>query len=206
LNNYRRIASSVFLSLCCALILSACALRPADVSENPILQTQSLSSLQQWQINGKLAIISAKERKSASLNWRQQAQNINLILTTVVGSTIANLDYDGELATLHADDKTWQAPSASDLILQVTGWQVPVEELSDWMKGEVDAALVNARFENGLVQSFTTQCNGCLPWTIQYNSYGEFEFEQGSFTLPTSMRLRQEATDTLLILRIDKWK
>lgn len=181
-------------------------MRPADVSEDPVSHTQSLSSLQQWQVNGKLAIISAEERKSASLNWRQQAQNINLLLTTVVGSTIANLDYDGKLATLRADDKTWQAPSASDLILQITGWQVPVEELSEWIKGEVNASLVNSRFENGLVQSFTTQCNDCLSWTIEYNSYGKFEFEQGSFTLPTSMRLRQEATDTLLILRIDKWR
>jgi outer membrane lipoprotein LolB len=193
-------------AILCTIVLSGCALRPADVSQNPMTQSQSLASLQQWQVNGKLAIITSEDRKSASLHWRQHEQSISLLLSSVVGSTIAKLDYDGTIASLNADDQTWQDRSPSELIFRTTGWQVPVEQLSEWMKGEVNAAMVDTRFDNGLVQSFTTQCEACLPWKIQYNSYGEFEFEQGTLTLPTSMRLSQEASGTLLILRIDNWK
>jgi len=206
LNKQRSMPISILFAILCSIVLSGCALRPADVSENPLTQSQSLASLQQWQVNGKLAIITSQERKSASLNWRQQDQDISLLLSSVVGTTIAKLDYDGKIAILNADNQTWQDRSPSALIFRTTGWQVPVEQLSEWMKGEVNADIVDTKFDNGLVQSFTTQCENCIPWKIQYNSYGKFEFEQGSLTLPTSMRLSQEASGTILILRIDNWK
>lgn len=189
------------------LLLYACVTRPKDVSEaqSTSIAQQELERLQNWSLRGKLAIITAQERKSANMSWQQQGDNITMVLSSVVGTTIAKLFYDGKMATLIADDKTWQDPSPAALIFQITGWDVPVEDLSDWMKGQVESKLVSEYFENGLVKEIVTICELCVSWKIRYNSYGEFSFEQNVYTLPTSMRLEDRQTKTTLILRIDDW-
>jgi outer membrane lipoprotein LolB len=190
------------------MVLSGCASRIADVSETQKaakIAQQQLDALTVWSVRGKLAIISPDERKSANLSWQQENEKISMLLTSVVGSTIARMTYDGEMATLEADGQNWQDPSPSVLIYQVTGWDVPVEQLAQWMKASVEQQHVSDYFENGLVKQIVTKCTGCLPWVIDYTRYGEFLLNDRRFTLPTSMRLEQSNTQTKLILRIDDW-
>ncbi|MBT1451021.1 lipoprotein insertase outer membrane protein LolB [Glaciecola sp. XM2] len=193
------------IALSCILFFSGCAIRPTDVSLEQVQQGK-IESLSRWQANGKLAVITPDERKSANLTWRQDAQQVDMLLTTVVGSSIANLSFDGKIATLDADDRQWQDTSASSLIYQVTGWQVPIEQLSKWMKGQVDSKLIEARFDNDLVKRFTTASRDGQQWQIEYTRYGEFSIDGDDYTLPTAMRLLQVQTNTRLIVRIDKWK
>ncbi len=167
---------------------------------------QELEQLQNWSVRGKLAIISLDERKSASIAWQQHQDKLTMTLTTVVGTTIAKLFYDGEMATLTADGQTWQDPSPSALIYRITGWEVPVESLKYWMKGQVNADLVSEYFDNGLVKSMTAGCEQCLVWQVNYNAYAEFTLNETLYTLPTSLRLNQSSTQTSLIMRIDQWK
>lgn len=195
------------LSMC--ILLSACAIRNADVSQSQTeadISQQALKQLQTWSVSGKLAIISPKERKSANLSWQQDKENITLVLSNVLGGTIAKLEYDGVLARLEADGQTWQDSSPSALIFQVTGWEVPVKDLAQWMKASVAPEFVNTYFDNGLVKQATTACKQCLPWVIDYTRYGKFELSDTPYTLPTGMRLEQGPTQTKLILRIDNWK
>lgn len=191
------------------LMISACATRRIDVSQSQDAATQvaqqQLNTLQRWSVQGKLAIITAQERKSAYLSWQQQGSAVTMTLTTVVGTTIARLFYDGNMATLTADNQTWQDPSPSALIFAVTGWEVPVESLSYWMKGQVQTDLAADYFDNGLVRNITAGCHQCLTWQIRYNSYSEFTLYGTLFTLPTSMRMEQSQTQTKLLLRIDHW-
>jgi outer membrane lipoprotein LolB len=190
-------------------MLSGCATRPSDVSQSQRsaqIAQQQLNQLQQWSVSGKLAIITPTERKSAYLSWQQQNDSVTMTLTTIVGTTIAKLHYDGNIATLTADDQTWQDSSPSALIYRVTGWDVPVESLSHWMKGQVKRDVVSEYFDNGLVKQIRAECSSCLPWQINYSTYGEFILNEHLFTLPTAMRLTQALTQTRLILRIDSWK
>ncbi|MFC4699692.1 lipoprotein insertase outer membrane protein LolB [Glaciecola siphonariae] len=190
--------------------ITGCTLRPADVSQSQdpqLIEQQKLNKLKNWSVRGKLAFISERERKSAYINWQQSGNASVMNLTSVVGTNIASLDYDGKLASLRADGQLWQDQSPSALIYRTTGWDVPVEFLSDWMKGAVASSLVTERFENGLVKRVVTKCDACLPWTINYTRYGEFTLDGDIYTLPISMRLTQNQAQiqTSLVLRIDNW-
>lgn len=195
-----------FVVLVCTIFgMFGCAIRPVDVSQSEINQGK-LGSLTNWQVSGKLAILRPDERKSANLSWRQTNAQIDMRLSTVVGSSIANLSFKDGKARLQADGQTWDDASASRLIYRVTGWQIPVEQLSRWMKGDVQPQLVQTRFDNGLVKEFTAKCESCTPWKIQYTTYGEFTVDDVSYVLPTAMRLAHIQSNTQLVLRLDQWK
>lgn len=191
-------------------LTTSCVTRHTDISQSEQVSeqvaAQKLEQLQAWSLSGKLAIINPNERKSANLAWQQQPKALTMTLTTVVGTTLAQMAYNGDFATLKADGKSWQSSSPSDLIYDVTGWQLPIESLSVWMKGQVEGNLVNEYYVNGLVKEMSAGCPQCMPWLIRYNAYAEFTINDTDYTLPTSIRLEQAQTQTTLILRIDRWK
>ena len=201
--------SRAFIIIVTLLLLSGCATRHTDVSQSSHIANniaeQDLSTLTQFTLRGKLAIITPSERKSAYLSWQQQRSEFLMNLNTVVGTNIATMRFDGVMASMQSDNNEWQAPSPSELIHRVTGWQVPLDNLEEWMKGQVETSLVDEYYENGLVKQFTSQCKGCLRWKITYNSYASFELDGQRYTLPSALRLEQADTNTRLILRIDRW-
>lgn len=97
-----------------------------------------------------------QERSSGRFTLRVDGPRTELELSSPLGQTIAQLQLDGERATLvAADGKTWEAPSAEALTEQVFGWRVPLANLPDWLEGRVaepierDGARVVAGREHG---------------------------------------------------------
>lgn len=97
-----------------------------------------------------------QERSSGRFTLRADGRRTELELSSPLGQTIAQLQLDGERATLvAADGKTWEAPSAEALTEQVFGWRVPLANLPDWLEGRVaepierDGARVVAGREHG---------------------------------------------------------
>ncbi|WP_395342627.1 lipoprotein insertase outer membrane protein LolB [Ningiella sp. W23] len=202
------------------VFISGCATKHADVTHQAQVNQSSLQALSKWSLRGKLAVITPQERKSANVAWQQNEQSLNMALTTIVGSSIANLRSNKSMATLEADGQTWQDTSASRLVSDVTGWRIPVESLSQWMKGNLDGTdedLIQERYDNGLLKQFTTQLtdagagncssyrNDCLAWTVHYKRYAQFSIGQNKYTLPSAIEMNQANTQTRLILRIDSW-
>ncbi len=187
------------------------------MSDSAELNRQALEQLASWRVSGKLAIITPDERKSAYMAWQQQDIHTNMTLSTIVGSTIARLKYDGLIASLEADNQQWQSHSPSELVFQVIGWQLPLESMPQWLKGNVEHNLVIERYENGLVKRFRTQCQACFVWDVTFNQYADFSLLSSSssqaqsadtpeIALPTRITMTQADTQTKLILRIDDWE
>ncbi|GLR70393.1 lipoprotein insertase outer membrane protein LolB [Agaribacter marinus] len=194
-------------SLCilvCVWTLGACVSKP-DLSQQSIVSNQQ-SLPAKWQLSGKLAVITPEERKSGYLSWQQENATYTMSLNTIVGSTVARLAYDGQIATLEADGKEWQDTSPNRLIVDITGWSIPVSSLAVWMSGQAQINDTISRYDNGLIKTLTPSCSGCEVWQISYGSYGEFALAQESLVLPSKLTLKNSIDGTRLIIRIDKWK
>jgi outer membrane lipoprotein LolB len=124
--------------------LIACAGKPALESQAVINLNNNLAMLSKWQFTGKIAWITQNERKSAYIHWRQNDNTMHFSLNNMLGINLAKLSFDGNMATLNADDKEYTDPSPSALVYQTTGWRVPLEPLSSWVKG---AASVKGRLK-----------------------------------------------------------
>ena len=69
------------------LFLSACSLQPQPASPAISWQEhrQQVSALQQWQLSGKLGYRSPEKGGSAKLNWTQEEDHYQLLLSGPLG-------------------------------------------------------------------------------------------------------------------------
>ena len=197
--------------------LTACASRPSLESQAVVTLNNNLAQLQKWKLIGKIAWITASERKSAYMNWQQNVDNMQFDLSNLVGINLASLNYNGEIATLRADGKEYQDPSPSFLIFKTTGWSVPLEPLSSWVKGAATSqgrlgdktAPSNnqqiIRYENGLIKQIRPNCEKCDDWTIDYTAYENVTIGADEYQLPKQITMVNSASQAIIKIRISQW-
>ncbi|MFC3120592.1 lipoprotein insertase outer membrane protein LolB [Agaribacter flavus] len=184
--------------------LTACAIKPEVSETSPVIANQSLPDA--WKLSGKLAVITPEERKSAYLSWQQKNQTFDMALTTIVGSSVANMSFDGNIAILEADGKKWQDVSPDKLIENTTSWSIPVSSIAVWMSGQSEPRDSVSFYENGLIKSLIPSCIGCEVWQITYNSYRQYSVAKHNLVLPHKLTLKNSSKQTQVIIRIDKWQ
>lgn len=161
---------AAFLFLCA--VLAGCASLPQSIQTvDSIAHQQQLEQLSHWKIKGRLAFKSPEEKFSAYLHWQQRDQTFDLQLNTFIGTTLVSMQGYPGFASLEANDKTFSDRNASELIKRVTGWNIPVESLALWVKGQhtQDDSVVYDEF--GRVKSLTARCNGCAGWLLNFSNY-----------------------------------
>ena len=136
------------------LILSGCATTPHPIQKPDNLE-QQLTSLQSWNLNGKLGYRSANQGGSAWIDWQQRAQNFILTLSGPFGAGTTLIEGSENHAVLQrAGQPPLVAENPAELTETLFGWQWPVEDLLYWVKGipsaiqDVESATYN---EQGLL-------------------------------------------------------
>jgi outer membrane lipoprotein LolB len=213
-------------------VMQACATK-STLDDQALIQLNSnLAALDNWKLKGRIAWITSSDRKSAYVNWQQRGQEMEFKLTNLLGINLATLNYNNTLATLQADGKTYSDPSASYLIYQITGWDVPILPLGSWIKGAASTdgreyyGLANnfnlqdktnntkltapkrqliTRFENGLIKQLIPKCSGCDAWQIDYQDYQNATLNNINYQLPTNISLTNIRTQAIIKIRVSEW-
>lgn len=184
------------LILLLLLGLSGCAYKAEQAPAGSWqAQKKTLSQLENWQLSAKLGIITNEERGSLSLFWRQDSADYRMNLTNVIGKRVFDLHRRGSQVQL-IDDKgqLYEADNARQLIWQLTGWDLPVEQLSYWIKG-LPAASDNVTYdEHGRPK--TINAHG---WQLRYLGYTQID----GLWLPSRLNLNHD--ETQLRLAISQW-
>lgn len=95
-----------------------------------------LSSLQSWRIDGKIAVTTAQDSGSASVDWAQRADSYTISLAGPLGTNRITLNgAPGHVTMLTSDGKKASAPSAEELLAKQWGWHLPVSYLKYWVRG-----------------------------------------------------------------------
>ncbi len=212
------------------LMVTACA-SPTKLENSQTVEIDNnLAQLKQWALRGKIAWIAPNQRKSAYINWTQDSLSIQFTLSNVLGIQLANMTYDGSMATLSANDNTYTDTSPSALIAQTTGWHVPILDLQYWIKGAVNrtgraqsnqhTAIESVqRYENGLIKQITTGCDklannrstaiqqgSCAQWTIDYQAYAPVILKGIAYQLPKSIELTKVHGSEKIKIQVNQWK
>jgi outer membrane lipoprotein LolB len=163
---------------------------------------EKLSLMTHWELTGKIAVITPDERKSAYLNWQQADSNIDFRLSNLIGLSLLNLTFDGEIARLEADGNKYADNSTEALIYRTTGWILPLENLPQWIKGSTKAEDRVTYNEQGLPERIQAFCTTCLGWEIAYSQYKEV---QGVW-LPFSIEVNNPSKQTRLKFKVSQWQ
>lgn len=161
-----------------------------------------LTLMGNWELTGKIAVITPNERKSAYLNWQQAEQDIDFRLSNLIGVSLLNLTYDGDVARLSADGRDYEDASTEALIYRTTGWIIPLDNLPQWIKGvatEQDQVTLN---EQGLPEHIQAICATCMGWEI---SYAQYQQVQGVW-LPFSIEVNNPLRQTRLKFKVSQWQ
>ena len=187
------------LLLVVLITLSACASQNTRTPA-PLNWSQHSAKLQQleiWTASGKIALRTAQQSESATLQWQQQAHNTHLNLSGPMGLNATTMDSDGQHMSVHRGEEHSEFDvSTPDAILRNVGWDLPLQALPYWLKGmpspayPVQTHVLDS--ERDLLRTLQQD-----DWTIDYQAYKEFQ----GLSLPTRLQIQRGGTAVKIIIR-----
>lgn len=149
--------------------LSACE----NIKPNLVLtkHSKNLQQLAKYKLNGNLGYISKQNRSSLNFNWQQENNNYNLRLNNFLGSRIITLNSTPNLATMiDSNNQKYYANDAEQLVKDLTGFALPLDKMTLWIKGfPYKAQQINYNQYN-LVSNFL-YLEENQTWNISYFNY-----------------------------------
>jgi outer membrane lipoprotein LolB len=122
------------LLLFAIVFIAGCASVPGARAPNEAETTH-------WQGRLALKVYSTPvQAMTANFDLQGNAQSGTLVLTTVLGSTLARMQWDATSATLQSSNGAQQFESLSALVRHATGTDLPVASLFSWLQGQPAAA------------------------------------------------------------------
>ncbi len=177
------------------LAVSGCSLMGLQLEEH--VREKQLNQIQNWQVRGKLSVVTKEDAATGYLTWQQDSEDFDLFLSGPLGQGASRLVGKNGKASLTLPNKDpVYAPSAEYLMQRYLGWQFPVMDIRYWVKGQVspNSRSTQVRDNLGLLESL--QQHG---WQVQFSRYQR----QGDVWLPG--RIKMIGHDFKFIFAIKEW-
>ncbi len=164
---------SVLLTAALAMLLGACATRPVQPDLTPAqvaaaeaaqhTREQALRVQDHWSLAGRIAVSNHGKGGSGRIEWQQADAQYRVALSAPVTRQSWRLTGDADSALLEGlEGGPRSGPDARLLLLDSTGWDIPVAALTQWIRGARAHALGPARIRYGV--------DG-LPWQIEQDGW-----------------------------------
>jgi outer membrane lipoprotein LolB len=164
----------LFLFSLSLILLTACASAPPKRSAigDALWQVQQprLSQIEQFQLNGRLAVKTNEDNWTANVYWKQHTPNYELRFTAPMGQGALRLDGTAQGVILRtAEQKTYYADNPDELMREVLKLALPVSYLYYWVRG-IPVPHVE-------IQDYLPSDNGYLyslmqaDWKVQFDRY-----------------------------------
>jgi outer membrane lipoprotein LolB len=200
------IKSTITIIFLCTFLLSGCSSTSKEtqvlIKQDPQQRISQLQQLQHWKLQGKIAFLEKGKRNSATLTWQvdelNKTQQLNL--TSYLGINILQLVSSNGVHEIKLEGKTYQGLDLESLIYSLTGFTLPAQALSFWLKGipYLESDAITYQEDTLLPQRLTSYYNNQL-WQVDYGKYQQND----NFSLATKFSIKK---DTLLIkIAINDW-
>jgi outer membrane lipoprotein LolB len=123
------------------LVLAACAPvapRPAAVADEAAQQAResALAAQPDWGFRGRVAISQGEQGGNAGIRWRQHGADFDIELSAPITRQSWRLSSRGGQVTLAGlEGGQQQGTDAEALLLEATGWRIPVAAMAAWARG-----------------------------------------------------------------------
>jgi len=131
----------LFIFLLTVFSLTACTSTPprefvADPDNRWEQRKSELSAINDWLLNGRIAIINGQESWHLSMDWQRHSDKYILDLSGPFGAGHAQLTGTAEgVVLVDSDENYFYADTPDRLLHEVTGLRIPVNSLLYWMRG-----------------------------------------------------------------------
>ena len=192
--------------------LSACTTVPrkapagaevvAQASPQAIQQEQQrqlwLAQHPDWSFQGRAAISRGRDGGSGRVEWQQHGGDFSVRLSAPVTRQGWQLSVNAEGARLEGlEGGPRQGADAEQLLQQAAGWAIPVNQLGDWVRGQIRGAERIQR--DAKARPRQLQRDG---WTIEFLEWSEPQQDRPA--LPR--RIDAVNGDAKVRLLLDQWE
>lgn len=125
----------IYIGMLTAL-LNACASLPPATEVGGVNQFDIPPDLTAWSANGKFSFRSPDNRESGQFYWTQNNENYLLRLVGPFGLGTAEVERNDEGIVIRSRGETYQGDVTDQLLLDLTGITVPLNELSTILLGD----------------------------------------------------------------------
>lgn len=191
-----------------AVFLTACRFNQQLTTEkngsitNPlwISHQKQLVKLTKFQTRGAFAHIGPDNKTYAKFFWQQYTlSNCRLLLTNPLGTTELELNVTpGVTWLMDREGKKYVNHHPAQMIYQLTGMEIPIENLPYWLIGLPTNATSFTLDENGLLKTIEYRQNG-ETWHLNYPAY----HQDSQPRLPSQIELTQGKQR--IKLKMDSW-
>ncbi|MGV3346268.1 lipoprotein insertase outer membrane protein LolB [Enterobacteriaceae bacterium LUAb1] len=189
-----------------SLVLTACTLNhPENTVQNlnaPQWQAhqQAVKKITGFQTRGSFAYLTDKQKIYARFNWQQTASDqYRLLLTNPLGSTELQLDVQGDTVQLvNSEGKRYVSTDAEKMLTQLTGLNIPLQNLRQWMLGLPGDATHYTLDSTHHLKQINYRDNN-QTWQVIYYHYDN----KTQPALPAGLELKQN--NQRIKLRMDNW-
>lgn len=137
---------------------------------------------------------------SSSLRWQHLAERDEIWLLTPLGQALAHIVDSADGATFTgADRKQFHGASVEGLTRQALGWELPLNRLQYWVRGEIVPGSMPQGVERDAEQRLTSLVQD--EWHITIAHYPRDEHAG----LPRRLELRRSNNETIRLV-IDGWR
>ena len=158
----------------------------------------TLSHLQNWHLNGKIAVQTTEDSGSATVDWVQNNNSYTVSLLGPLGANGLKLTGQPGLVTLTmADGKRFTASNPEELLAKQWGFHLPVSYLRYWIRGlPVPGVAASNQFDASHRLMNLTQDG----WQVQFLNYTHSH----NLDLPSKLFITSSTTKVKIL--IYSWK
>lgn len=176
----------------------------AEAQRAESARVAALHTQPQWSFQGRVAVSKGRNGGNGRIDWQQQVRQYVIELSAPITRQSWRLSgnshsRDGRLEGLDGGPR--QAEDAQQLLLDATGWDIPVNQLPDWVRGLVVADTAAAEQVQRDVEGRPREVLQ-MGWGIQYLEW--YPAEGGRPVLPR--RIEAVKGDAKVRLVVDSWE
>lgn len=167
-----------------AAAMTAQAAREADLAKRP-----------EWSLSGRIAVSDGEHGGSGRIEWRQTSNGFDIRLTApVTGQGWRLSEQDGHARLEGLENGPREGADAEALLLEATGWRVPLASLAYWIRGARAGGESMLAFDPQGMPSTLSQAG----WRIEYRAWSA-----GDPPWPTRLFAQQGRASVRL--QVDRW-
>ena len=154
-----------------------------------------LAPLSTWNFTGRVAVNQGNNGGTARIDWRQNGDDFDIKLAAPITRQSWRLHRVGAVVRLEGlEGGVREGTDPEALLLEATGWRIPVSALAAWVRGARAAGTSEMSFDAQGLPS-TLQQQG---WSVEYRGW-----VAGTPPLPAKVFARQDEASVRLV--VEAW-